>query len=87
MKLTHWRLNVLMPRMKRATIYFEEDLHKALKIKAAEASTSVSDLINEVVKEAFSEDLDDLQAFRDRANEPTTDFESFLQRLKADGKI
>ena len=73
--------------MKRATIYFEEDLHKALKIKAAEASTSVSDLINEVVKEAFADDLHDLQAFRDRASEPTTDFESFLQRLKADGKI
>ena len=73
--------------MKRATVYFEEDLHKALKIRAAESSTSVSDLINEVIKEALREDLDDLQAFRDRAEEATTDFESFLKRLKADGKL
>lgn len=73
--------------MKRATVYFEEDLHKALKIKAAESSSAVSDLINEVVKAALVEDLDDLQAFRDRESEPTVDFESFLQRLKADGKL
>ena len=73
--------------MKRATVYFEEDLHKALKIKAAESSTSVSELINEVIKHAFASDLEDLQVFRDRADEPTVDFESFLKRLKADGKI
>ena len=73
--------------MKRATVYFEEDLHKALKIKAAESSTSVSELINEVIKDALANDLEDLQVFRDRADEPTVDFESFLKRLKADGKI
>lgn len=73
--------------MKRATIYFDEDLHKALKIKAVESSTSVSDLVNDVVKEALSEDYEDLQSFRDRENEPTMDFETFLKQLKADGKL
>lgn len=73
--------------MKRATIYFEEDLHRALKVKAAEVSSSVSDLVNESIRFSFAEDLEDLQAFRDRASEPTVDFEAFLQRLKADGKL
>lgn len=65
----------------------DEDLHKALKIKAAESSSSISDLVNEVIKEAFSEDLDDLQAFSARAAEPSMDFESFLKELKFNGKL
>ena len=73
--------------MKRATVYFEDDLHKALKLKAAEASSSVSELVNQAIREALSEDLDDLQAFRDRENEPTMDFETFLKRLKSDGRL
>ena len=73
--------------MKRATVYFEDDLHKALKLKAAEASSSVSDLVNQAIREALSEDLDDLQAFRDRENEPTMDFETFLKSLKSDGRL
>ena len=73
--------------MKRATVYFEEDLHRALKLKAAEASSTVSELVNDAVKEALAEDLEDLQAFRERDSEPTMDFESFLKTLKSDGQI
>lgn len=73
--------------MKRATVYFEDDLHKALKLKAAEASSSVSDLVNQAIRDALSEDLDDLQAFRDRENEPTMNFETFLKSLKSDGRL
>ena len=76
-----------MRQMKRATIYFEEKLHTALKIKAAEISTSVSDLVNEAIKEVFFEDLEDLEAFEERKNEETIDFESFLKHLKKDGSI
>ncbi len=73
--------------MKRATVYFEDDLHKALKMKAAEASSSVSDLVNQAIRESLSEDLDDLQAFRDREAEPTMDFETFLKSMKSDGRL
>ena len=73
--------------MKRATVYFEDDLHKALKLKAAEASSSVSDLVNQTIREALSEDLDDLQAFRDRESEPTMDFETFLKSLRSNGRL
>jgi len=73
--------------MKRATVYFEEDLHKALKIKAVEASTSVSELVNEAVKSSFLEDLEDLEAFRERESEPTVDFESFVKEMKENGRL
>ena len=35
---------------KRATVYFDESLHRALRLKAAETDQSVSDLVNEAVK-------------------------------------
>ena len=73
--------------MKRSTVYFEDDLHKALKMKAAEVSSSVSDLVNQAIREALSEDLDDLQVFRDRESEPTMDFETFLKSMKSDGRL
>ncbi len=39
---------------KRSTIYLEPELHKALKIKAAESSKSISELVNEAVKESLA---------------------------------
>jgi len=73
--------------MKRATVYFEEDIHKALKIKAAEVSTSVSELVNESLRDSLREDLADLETFEKRRNEPSIDFETFLSQLKQDGKL
>lgn len=73
--------------MKRATVYFEEDLHKALKLKSAEVSTPVSDLVNDAVRAALLEDAEDLEAFREREKEPTIDFEAFVSSLKSDGKL
>ena len=73
--------------MKRATVYFEDDLHRALKLKAAEASASVSKLVNEAIRQTLAEDLEDLQAFRDRESEPTMDFETFLKSLQSNGRL
>ncbi len=72
---------------KRATIYFDPDLHKALRLKAVETSRSVSDLVNEAVRETFSEDAEDLAAFDERANEPLISYEEMVKRLKKDGRI
>jgi hypothetical protein len=77
----------MLNAMKRATIYLEEHLHKALKLRSAETATSVSELVNDAVKGALAEDLDDLDAFRRRASEPTVEFETFLRRLRLDGKV
>lgn len=72
---------------KRATIYFEESLHKALRIKAAETSRSMSEIVNEALKQALAEDAEDLAVFELRANEPLVSYENMLQELKRDGKI
>jgi hypothetical protein len=72
---------------KRATIYFDPILHKALRLKAVETSRSVSDLVNEAVKEALSDDAEDLLAFEERADEKLIRYEEMVKRLKKDGRI
>ena len=76
-----------MPAPKRATVYFEADVHRALRLKAAETERSVSELVNEAVRSTLSEDAEDLDAFRRRAKEPTVAFESFVKDLKRRGKL
>jgi hypothetical protein len=73
--------------MKRATVYFEEDLHKALKLRSVQCATTLSDFVNEAVKDALAEDLEDLETFRERESEPAVDFETFLRGLKKNGKL
>jgi len=72
---------------KRATIYFDPDLHKALRLKAVETSRSVSDLVNEAVRETIAGDAEDLVAFDEMANEPLISYEKMVKRLKKDGRI
>lgn len=72
---------------KRSTIYFEPELHKALRLKAASTHRSVSELVNEAVRQALREDQDDLIAFDERETEPTMTYEELLHALKANGKL
>lgn len=73
--------------VKRATIYLDKVVHKALKIKALETSRSISDLVNSAVKEALAEDAEDLAAFEERASEPLLGYEEMVKRLKKNGRI
>ncbi|PIU50402.1 MAG: CopG family transcriptional regulator [Desulfobacterales bacterium CG07_land_8_20_14_0_80_52_14] len=72
---------------KRATVYFDPNLHKALRLKSVETSRSVSELVNEAVKKAFVEDAEDLLAFDERAKEPLISYDEMVKRLKKDGRI
>lgn len=72
---------------KRATIYFDPDLHKALRLKAVETNQSVSELVNEAVKGALAEDAEDLAAFDDRSGEPVIRYDEMVTRLRKDGRI
>jgi hypothetical protein len=72
---------------KRATIYFDPVVHRALKMKAFETSRSVSDLVNAAVRESLAEDAEDLAAFDDRASEPLVSYGEMVKRLKEDGRI
>ena len=72
---------------KRATVYFDPSLHRALRLKAAETDTSISKLVNEAVKAALAEDAGDLEAFEVRESEPDYAFEDVVRDLKRRGKI
>jgi hypothetical protein len=72
---------------KRATIYFDPDIHLALRLKAAETDRSLSDLVNEAVKLALAEDAEDLTAFEERASEPILPFEDVVKDLRRRGKV
>lgn len=72
---------------KRSTIYFDPQLHAALRLKAAHTHRSVSDLVNEAVRASLAEDQEDLAAFEERVAEPTMSYEALLKDLKAHGKI
>ena len=72
---------------KRATVYLDAELHRALRLKAAVGDRSISDIVNQAVKSALSEDAEDLAAFRMRAKEKDRDFEQVVRELKRRGKI
>lgn len=72
---------------KRATIYLDPVLHKALKLKADETSRTISDLVNSAIREALTEDADDLAAFDDRAEEALVPYNEMIRRLKDHGQI
>lgn len=72
---------------KRTTVYLDPDLQKALRLKAVETSRSVSELINEAVRESLTEDAEDLAAFESRVNEPLIAYDEMVKRLKKDGRI
>ena len=74
-------------RTKRATVYLDPALHKALRLQSIETSRSVSELINDAVRDELAEDASDLAMFEERKNEPSLNFADFVKELKLDGTI
>ena len=72
---------------KRATVYFEPEVHKALRLRAAASDRSISELVNEAVRVSLAEDAADLSAFDRRKKERSESFDSFVQGMKRRGLI
>ena len=72
---------------KRATVYFDSGLHRALRIKAVETERSLSELVNAAVRQSLAEDAEDLAAFEERAAEPNLAFEAVLKDLRKRGQL
>ncbi len=72
---------------KRSTVYFDPDIHQALKLRAATTDTSLSELIDEAARLLLSEDQEDLAAIQARVSEPVMSYEALLDDLKKHGKI
>ncbi len=71
----------------RSTLYLDPALHRALRLKAAIAHRSMSEIVNDAIRAALREDQEDLAAFADRTEEKTLSYEDFLAQLKADGTL
>ena len=76
-----------MSDVRRAAVYFEPEIHRALKLKAAASERSISEMVNEAVRLALTEDAEDLAAFDERASEPDVDFASFVKSLRQSGQL
>ena len=72
---------------KRATIYLPAEVHRALRLKAAAADRSVSDLVSEAVRLSLAEDAEDLAAFEKRSKERSLKFENVVKALRRRGKL
>ena len=72
---------------KRATVYFDPDIHRALRLKSAETTRSISALVNDALRSSLAEDAEDLEASEARASDPLISYEQMIERLKADGRL
>ena len=71
----------------RSTVYLDPELHQALRLKSAHSRRSMSDIVNEALRQVLREDQEDLAAVRARRREKPLDYEAFLARLKTDGTL
>jgi plasmid stability protein len=76
-----------MEESKRATIYFDADVHRALRLRAAACNRSISDMVNEAVRMTLAEDADDLRDVEQRQEEESIGFEEFVNSLRKSGRI
>jgi len=72
---------------KRATVYFDPEIHRALRLKSAATDRPISELVNDAVRAALAEDAADLAAVEDRASEPDLSFEELVRDLRTRGKL
>jgi plasmid stability protein len=84
---TSKRYDVSMSAPKRSTIYFDPDLHRALRLKAAATDRSISEVVNDAVRQTLSEDASDLEAFEKRRREPSLDFAEVVLKMRRSGKL
>ncbi len=76
-----------MDETKRATVYFDADVHRALRLRAAACNRSISDMVNEAVRMSLAEDADDLRDADERKDEPSSSFEEFVTSLRNSGRL
>ena len=76
-----------MDETKRVTIYFDSEVHRALRMRAAACTRSISDMVNEAVRITLAEDADDLRDADQRQDEPSSGFEEFVTSLRNSGRL
>lgn len=72
---------------KRATVYFDPEIHRVLRLKSAATERSISELVNEAVELALGEDAEDLDTFAERRHQPTLSFDEVVRDMKRRGRL
>jgi predicted transcriptional regulator len=72
---------------RRTTIYLDPDLHEALCVKAVSISRSLSELVNDAVRAALTDDEEDIAAFDARNRGPLISYDEMVRRLRKGGQI
>lgn len=63
----------------RTTVYVKPKLYRALKVKSAESDRTISEIINQAVRELLREDALDLEAIETRSKQRSRRFEKVLE--------
>ena len=72
---------------KRSTVYLEPEVHRVLRLKAAETDRTISDLVNEALKHSLAEDAEDLAAFDERTRGRSASVEKAVRDMRRRGKL
>ena len=73
--------------MGKATLYLDDNVHQALRLKSAETRQSMSELVNDALEALLLEDLDDIEVWRERRTDSRVGYEEFVRQLKNDGVL
>ncbi len=76
-----------MDEIKRATVYFDAVVYRALRLRAAACNCSISEMVNEAVRMTLIEDADDLRDVHQREDEQSSSFENFVKCLRDSSRI
>jgi len=76
-----------MAKLRRATVYFQPRVYRALKIQAAAADRGISDYVNDAVLQALREEASDLELINKRSKQPVRPFSEVVRELRRDGLL
>ena len=79
--------DTMATQSKRITIYLDEDFFNAFQLKGTVQSRSISDLVNQAVKESLAKDAENVPAFEEKVNEAVISYGEMLTKLKKEGRI
>ncbi len=77
-----------MPVARRATIYFNPRVHRALRLRAASLDQSVSEVVNDTMERALADEgAHDIALIRKHRNDPGIPLAEVVKSLRRRGKV
>lgn len=74
-------------RSMRTTLTINDEIFRALKIRAAESDETISKYVEDAIKYQLLEDAEDIEDARKRQDEPEYPFEDLVKKFKSEGLL